>query len=257
MTDYFLHVDLIVRVSDASAFEDNTGKFLRLHGFQRFDPTFAYKLIIALRSEQAFAYTGYNSYESDNECTKSEGRVKDQEDVFRYVHLWKVPNDADLDLASVMTRSADDALYRAIDSLVVNENQAFVAQGPGTLGAPSNSRGTRFIRTTRQFTSADLTPYLFALGTVAPILSAQQDRSRADGRPDWHSLGAFQNVTGSLNTVTEFWQTHGGGTSLATFDNGLAALGDKLLAKLAPLRTSPKAERRELFQRARYFSGAS
>lgn len=207
-TDYHLHVDLFVRERDHEKFEAVAKEFLSTGGFHRLDPMGDNRqLILALRTPSSFLLhtpKGTNGedftsidYRSRLDKANPAKRSMDveEEPVFRYVHLWRSPDLSNLDLARIMRLSADDKLYVKLDSLVLREVQDFIVR-VATAPAPRPVGGT-FIRVLRQFPSATLGEYLFKIGALLPAAAAGC----------WFNLGIYQNVTGPLNTVAEFWQT--------------------------------------------------
>jgi len=69
----------------------------------------------------------------------------------------------------------------------------------------------------------------------------------------WVTLGHYQNVTGPLNTVTEFWQTKDGVPDPASMHEVFLKLDPRLQAKLtSDFWTLPVAEVRESLVPAPY-----
>jgi hypothetical protein len=254
---YFLHVDLVVPESRTKHFEKRTREFLDRGGFQYLVPSVRYHLVLALKSTEPFAYTAQGRFGPRSRIarTKSrsvenvcfDARVKDGEPVFRYVHLWHAPDLRDLDLARLMESAADDGLYREIDAYVVQETQNFVRRVRWLSGLPRFTLHTnRFTRVIKTFASKDLAVYLFKIGALFPQLDQN----------GWRQLGQFQSVTGSLNSVIEFWQT-GDKTSVQAMVDACDSLHGNLKRKLldggAGVVHLPVAEVREAFERPSYF----
>jgi hypothetical protein len=228
MTEYFLQVDLIVHKDDHKDFEAKVQTFMDKGGFGQIDLLFKKELVFALRTRAAIAYGGYNHYQSyvppddvregpaprrfrrdDRLSGRSASLVKqstpaeDLQDHFRYVNVWRIDDLKELDLARLMTLCSDDQPYRKINELVVREVQNFVLRVPWLTSLPELAASKRMnvVRVTRQLTTRELGTYLFSLGALLPTFDSLGFRT----------LGYFQNVTGPLNTVTEFWETEGEG----------------------------------------------
>jgi hypothetical protein len=246
MADYFLHVDLTVPQENAEAYEDAAKKFLATApkgGFKRLDDKFDYELVLGLKSAYPLTFTGGSRFEcKDRQYTNR--RFQQASPAFHFVNLWHLRDLDDLDLADVMTKSSDDPLYIAIDSLVAFSIQDLVLRVQWLATAPKLGEGKRFVRVRRQFNSKDLGTYLFNIGAFIPTLEQN----------DWHSLGFYQNVTGPLNMVTELWQTKDGSHEVASMaavvnkvpKGGLRDLVDNSFNNLH------QEETRELFVRASY-----
>jgi len=205
LTNQFLQVELIVHQDDQPEFERRVKEFLDNDGFDRFDEDSNKHLVLALRTPEPIVYSGYLRRQSSVLQRKDEfvtrgKQVPDSEPCFfRYVHLWRLGQITDLDLARLMRLSADDKEYRAIDNLVVRETQDVVFRVPWLSDLPEISGEGRLnlVRITRQLSPRELGTYLFSLGALIPTLE----------RDGYHTMGLFQNITGLLNTVTEYWKT--------------------------------------------------
>ena len=164
MMDYFLHVDLIVFKEDAVEFEKRVGDFLHAGAFAKIDPTSHYKLALGLKSADTFKYSPRGRLDS---CTKTfsearrktrtsrhlyvDSRIGREKDAFRYIHLWRVQDLENLDLAKRMIECADYEPYTAIDELVVCEIQDFIRRINWLTPTPTIenvNRNTRFVRST-------------------------------------------------------------------------------------------------------------
>ena len=214
LTEYYLHVDITVPEAKRKEFEDLSAIFLKPQfPFEKFSPKANYALEVALCSEPFAHSPGLTKVAgNDGEFRNTENA---QRDVFwdkkeplvvrKYVHLWSVPDIEDLDLARRMRAVADDPLYMSINSLVFREVQTFVRRV--RLSAPLDTEtGEKFIRVTRRFLSKDIATYLFNAGVLEPTLN----------KAGWRLQGQYQNVTGALNLVTEFWIIpNGAGSSLS------------------------------------------
>jgi hypothetical protein len=251
MANYFLHVDLIVRAADESKFEGKVAEFMARGGFGHLGPELRSEFVLALKTKNPFNYTGYEGYEAPEGAFEKRDRRIEQTgektgylSALRYVHLWRIPSP---DLVPAMSRSADDKLYTALDAFVVREIQNLVVPVP-RFGATRPPKGTRFIRATRKFASKDLGSYLFKSGALVSALEAKE----------WYLLGQYQNVTGPLNTVTEFWQVPSDHThTAAAITSALGDLGPNLTKSLlggqAGLEALLQAEVRESFVQPGYF----
>jgi hypothetical protein len=170
-TAYHLMVDLLVTEERHKDFEDKVKDFMLAGGFCRIDPAVDRKtLVLALRTDQQFSY----------------------------IHMWKTPNLTNLDLARIMRLSGDDQAYMEIDGLVVDEIQDFVVRvgfNEGSQLLPPEPDGPFMVRAKRRFLSEDLGNYLFHVGMLFPALKNRGIQS----------FGLYQNATGPLNTVSEFW----------------------------------------------------
>jgi len=210
LKDQYLQADLIVHMNDVEDFENSVIAFLNRGGFDSIDADSNKHLVLALRTKDAIAYAGYDRRQSD--IIKSPGTRDDfarwrgdteleptEKQFYRYVHIWRLGEITDLDITRLMRLSADDDDYRHIDSLVVRETQDIVFGVPWLTRAPvvPLEHAIDVVRVTRQLTTRELGAYLFSAGRFLPVRAAAGFRS----------LGYFQNVTGLLNTVTEYWST--------------------------------------------------
>jgi hypothetical protein len=221
MTDYRLHVDMLVTAEKAQAFEATMSLFLSTGAFRAFSEAFDNELVVALKAKHPFDYTPGAGRGHPQRATRSrasrflstgpyyEDRINTSApvQVYRYVHLWTIPHEDDLDLAKRMLYCSENELYMKLDSLVLLENQDLVRrvrwQDPiRKLNGDAPFR--TFVRAIRQLDYSCLGKYLFAVKALVPELE----------RRGWYEFGQFQNITGSLNTVTEFWGTDDG-SSLA------------------------------------------
>jgi hypothetical protein len=254
MAEYFLQVELIVPAANADTFEKKVGELLdraKAEGFERakpfkfFDSSFDIELVMALKTAAAFKFSGYESYQSvKGQFEMFDRRKGMMESVYRYVHLWRLNDLSELDIARVMTRSADDVLYAEIDAQVLRETQNLVLRVQWLNGQPTMDVGKgRFVRVVRHFKSKDLGTYLFKVGALFPLLAQN----------NYRTLGHFQNVTSELDTVTEFWQTPEDeklATMLHVFDNVSPGFREQIVNDFEKLC---QAEVRESFVRAPYF----
>ncbi|MEI9938404.1 MAG: hypothetical protein WDO69_14375 [Pseudomonadota bacterium] len=209
LTNQFLQVELIVHKDDQAKFEHLVKLFLANNGFDRFDKDSSKHLVLALRTPDPVAYGGYRQRQSKELCAVRDEFVTlrngeqipaDENSFYRYVHLWRLGQVSDLDLARLMQLSADDSQYRAIDDLVIRETQDVVFRVPwivSQLPALAATGPIRVARITRQLATRELGTYLFGLGALVPKLETQ----------GFETMGCFQNITGLLNTVTEYWKT--------------------------------------------------
>jgi hypothetical protein len=251
MAKYLLHVDLIVAESNAAAFEVKVDEFLKTGSFGRLGAELRSEFVLGLKSS-AFTYTGYETYEApEKSVERRDGRVTPRTSqagtgvsVIRYVHLWRIPSP---DLAPAMSASADDKLYVELDDLVIREIQNLVMPVPrfGLFKPPS---GPKFLRVSRKLPSGNLGAYLFKSGALTTALEEQ----------GWHLLHQLQNVTGPLNTVTEFWQipedgTHASGEPGRVLQGLNPSLKKNLLEGPEGVGNLPLAEVRESLYEPVYF----
>ncbi len=194
MIEYSLHDDILVSERNAKHFENKVSQFIREGSFRRICPSYSARLSIALKSLKPFEYEGHRR--AQHFAKVREERIDPHEKVYRYVNLHIVPSLQELDLAEIMTRCADDQLYTEINGLVVREIQNFVTRAKMHQAHQTPSHGRRYCRAIRQYTPKNLGAYLFGLGAYLPTLAEE----------GWRSLGVFQNITGPLNTITEFWE---------------------------------------------------
>jgi|HubBroStandDraft_1064217.scaffolds.fasta_scaffold11479_2 hypothetical protein len=210
---YFLHVDIIVPEGNRDAFQKQMANFLRLDGFRRLDPANQWSLVLALRTPDPFATQLLEAVGGAHEdgIEKQGGRVRDvlergnkgtSRQVYRYVHLWNIPDTNDLNVAAIMNACADDPVYMALDALVAREIQDLVVQiewpsADVATNAPTPGNG-EFVRVRRQFKSKDLGAYVYNVPSLLPALA----------RAGWTSFGHYESATGLLNTFTEFWHTN-------------------------------------------------
>ena len=245
MAEYFLHVELIVESKASAAFEEKMKTFLNrgegdLKGFKYIDPSIGLDLVLALRTPKHFKYSGYKDYQS------AEGEFEARDDrgpaeVYRYVHLWRLESDREFDIAQAMARSADDELYTEIDALVQRETQNLVLRVEWLAGQPAMGKGNHFTRIVREFTTKDLGTYLFKVGALFPVLE----------KKGYNTLGTFQNVTGPLDVVVEFWQS--GNDDLKGFTKALAGTPAGFKANIVdPTHELAQAEVSESYARATY-----
>ena len=214
MPDQYLQVDLLVPTNQAGKFEalstefhrgdaeHHRGGFARILGDDSQPPR--YQLLLALRSTATFLYV-------DNERASGTGdkvspfdkafyrnsTIQAGTPVYRYVHLWKIRDDQDLNLAPLMRACGEDSLYLAIDALVLQETQNFISRVRTPGGVAPFTEASRFVRTTRTLAHKDLGTYIFSEPMLYPPLE----------QAGWHNLGQYQTFSGPLNIVTEFWQT--------------------------------------------------
>lgn len=244
LAEYFLHVELLVTEDNSAKFESLVHDFVRQGSFKRFTPTADLRLALGLRTAKPFVYTS----------NPGSGMGKDQfvdsdplrgQSVVKYVNLWQVQSLEGLDLAPIMTASADDSLYIAIDSRVASETQEFVVRmrwpldPPGTHILGSNG----FLRVTRHFyTSKDLAFYAYNI----PVVRRLQERTGIQ------NVGYFQSTTGTLETISEFWQVPPDATSVsaATLDYSAkyAGASKEQLDLVAQLQRLRQDERHELYR---------
>jgi hypothetical protein len=253
MDEYFLHVDMIVRDNDdATKFERLMTQFLGQGGLSPL-----YTLQLALKSKHAFNYKGYKANLGSQGTHVHDPREDTR--VYRYVHLWRIPDLHDLDLAFAMTRFGDNTLYTEIHSLPITEVQNLlirVASNDARIAPIKQDQD--FVRATRHFSPRTIQGYLHGLNVLVPILTAQAQGKAGRGprgAPHWHSIGNFQCITGELNSAVEIWQTDRGTERAASFDESLAELGDKLQGILGQAYRGHDREVREIFQLAPYFNG--
>jgi hypothetical protein len=211
MAEYYLHVELIVPETQTGTFEAKVKEFLErdapraaaagekaITPFKFFDPSFDLELLLALKTPEAFKFSGYEAYQSAPGQFEKVDRRQGLALARRYVHLWRLNSLSQLDIARIMNRSADDVLYTEIDAQVVRETQNLVLRVQWLDGLPSMNAGKgRFARVIRNFLSKDLGTYLFKVGALFSLLAEK----------NYRTLGHFQNVSGELDTVVEFWQT--------------------------------------------------
>jgi hypothetical protein len=196
--DYYLHVDLLVKKQNAAAFEEAVTEFLNKGGFARIveegdDRDLKHldtkRLLLALKAVELEEYRGGITMPS---AFKDLG--EHPADAFRYIHVWNIPHIRDLDLVSLMRLCAADSIYRRLDALVAEESQDFVVQVKTPI---EPSQFEYFIRGMRRFQSFDMGTYIFNVGVLLKHLK------ESGVLP----LGQFQSVTGTINTVIEFWNT--------------------------------------------------
>jgi hypothetical protein len=256
LKENYLHVDLIVPEAQAEEFERKVAEFLNRGAdkgkgaFKYYDDKFDYLLVLALKTPEPFIYDGHERKNAAKHVEIRDHRIRsagqrDHMRMHRYVHLWHVPDVEALDFAKVMRHSADDPLYTDIDKRVTREIQNFVTRVRWLRQSADGANGKSYVRVTRQFTSADLGTYLFKVGALFPSLEIN----------GWHPLGHFQNITGPLNTVTEFWQTENGDERLASMDSAFTKLSPVLRERLvSAFNDLPRSEVREALTAAPYWA---
>jgi hypothetical protein len=216
LTGYFLEVDILVPTNRVHDFETAVKSFLKKttskngklpQPFTRLVEDATITFVLGLRTP-AFTYEsrkvirpGY--IHQTNRDLKGGTRMR------RYVHIWSVPDLEASNLVQVMQRSADDPFYIAIDKEVARETQDFVYQvqwpllvpsGTAALAVPRSTRNSiAFVRTIHQYASSDLGTALFKLGSSFPVMS----------QANCTAVGTFQSVTGTLDSVTQYWRIPG------------------------------------------------
>ncbi len=241
---YYLQVDMMVDTNQTKTFEDEMKLFLTTGGF---GPRFTGTLTLALKSQTPtnidvpgpsdVPYPGYALdtvavSPSPAVATAPGGRT-----ATRYVHLWRLPAIADLDLARVMTAAGDNLTYMKIHGMVLAEAQNVVVYAdPSTdtnaiLPKPNQlhtkaTRTTMFVRKTRRFSPLDIQLWLQGLITIAPLVRANDAKFKSK----WCYVGDFQEVTGELNSVSQLWRCDIGGDprDAARCDADFLAFGKKL-----------------------------
>ncbi len=254
MSDNFLQVELIVHRDNQRQFEEKVAHFLEPDdegrvGFGRIDPNSIKELVLGLRSKEPIAYAGYWGRQSsvlacrDDAIPQSNGR----KDYFRYVHVWRTDSFDKFDLARLMTLSSESDEYRAIDKLVARETQNFVFRVPWLISLdPLDVTELNVVRVTRELTTAELGSYLFSLGALIPTLDAK----------GFQTLGYFQNVTGLLNAVTEYWHTNQSDTRiLEDLTKSPAEIVESLFESgRAPAALKRDSERRSVYVAEQFVS---
>jgi hypothetical protein len=227
---YFLHVDLLVPKRNEEKFETAVKTFLRaatepFQPFLRLNPLCNLKMVLALKSPTAFAFHDRGANLSGYK-KRSSGDLANSVEMLRYVHLWLVPTLIAANLVKTMQLSADDARYIEIDENVARETQNFVyqVQWPATgmgqaLPLAKRRRPRTFVRSTRQYPSKEIGIFLFKLGSHFPTMTAEH----------CPPVATFQNVTGTLDTVVQFWETTKGSAKNAVkvFDRAQDVIRDK------------------------------
>jgi hypothetical protein len=201
--DHFLHVDLLVQDGDAPKFEERVAEFLKEGGFGRIVQegdddelkSFSGKeLVLGLKSTRPLPLLYTPSVAVPGAPAPS---TKGSLSVFRYVHVWRVPQLTDVNLVRLMRLCAADKLYRELDALVVDESQDFAVRIDLPQGG--DNQGV-FLRSIDRFPSFDLGRYVFDIGLLLPKLYAERDIV---------SFRQFQSVTGTINSVIGFWHVPG------------------------------------------------
>jgi hypothetical protein len=247
MTDYRLLVDMLVPEDNTVDFEKGMLSFLGKGAFRFLSDKFDNELVFALKSVSLLseeAASTYSSVENEPHALASNApfllapsapywyrkRERRGSKLRHYVHLWTIPDLDDLDLATRMQFCSENKEYMAIDELVAMETQNFVRRvcWQEQPCAPNLDPAMRFIRAVRRLDYSHLGPYLMQLRCLVPALT----------QAGWQQLGQFQDVTGMLNKVTEFWQTEN-----ADHSKGVPA-GDYLT------RLDPRSLREGLRERA-------
>ncbi len=252
MTNYRLLVDMYVPEHDAPKFEERMGDFLKRGGFRFFSPDFDDELVFALKSLALSSPPDLKKTDhiapgkppADRFLAATQELYRDPRPgshapMQHYVHFWTIPSLDDLDLATRMQFCSEDQEYMHLDELVVQETQNFVRR-VCWLEQPSKPQDDMyFVRATRRLPYSLLGAYLFQLPALAPSLKLR----------GWDQLGQFQAVTGTLNTVTEFWQTK----KLGVVDPSSFGSGSQLSARAIQVATAPIAVQMETFKLAPYF----
>jgi hypothetical protein len=251
-SENFLHVDLIVAEGHARTFELAMGLFLYKGGFGQIKDGADEKPFLSLKSTKTFPYRGYGRfpqtarpYDAKTDDFFHDNRIDANERVFRYVHLWDVPDLGSFDLPDMMQRCAENKYYLLVDSFVIREIQNFVKRFGEPSGETSPDATSRVVRVVRQFAAGNLGKYLFKLRSVMPMLEQK----------GWHQIVQLQNITGSVNGITEFYSTRQG-QSIAAGPASLYKLAanvtspdlrDEMAERVEFLETLPTSEVRETF----------
>lgn len=192
MITYALYADIIVPERRAELFEERVREFQELGSFQRLDPGWDAYMISALRTPSPFEYRGNERFQTAVRPALEDDR---KGKVRRYVNLFMMPDPSELALADIMARSADDQLYTEINGLISLEFQSIATIVPFPRVPFDSNPNLRYSRVTRQFSTKKLGAYLFGIGALLPTLAEL----------GWQNIGIFQNITGPLNTLNEFW----------------------------------------------------
>jgi hypothetical protein len=202
---YLLQVELSLTSAAArDGFEDAVTAFLNAGGFAR----------LAKHPSLTPAYL-LRRVSSRSEAAKP-----------TYGHVWLVPTPDDLDLATLMFKSADDPQYKAVDHFVASETQEFTYFDPQHLrndgketvdpsaveegsspftGSLQRTKGgtprPRYVQVTHQLsTPLDYGRYSFIAFNLAFYMA----------RAGWTNAGISWNVTGRLRTFNELWRVDQG-----------------------------------------------
>lgn len=192
MITYALYADIIVPERRAELFEERVREFQELGSFQRLDPGWDAYMISALRTPSPSEHIGNELFRTAIHPTLAndlKGPTR------RYVNLFMMPDPSKLALADLMARSADDQLYTEINGLISLEFQSIATIVPFPRVPFDSNPNLRYSRVTRQFSTKKLGAYLFGIGALLPTLAEL----------GWQNIGIFQNITGPLNTLNEFW----------------------------------------------------
>jgi hypothetical protein len=212
---YFLHVDIKLKnMGQADEFEAASCAFLTNGGFRSVEDSGDLHYISPARLLRV----------------KSGTPAKTRPD---YVNLWTVPDVSGLDLAELMNDSHDNQDYEKINEFVRDERQEFIYFDANAVFKAEIARGEtpppddprrQLMKTIRRRAGVD--------PRAPAVLSESHDESKfirvihhfpettsyADygtqaiefvvymENAGWYSTGIFWNVTGQLNTFTEFWQ---------------------------------------------------
>lgn len=251
MTDYYLMAEVFVERRLKTRFENAMHTFLKLGGFREIDPRFQHLLVLGVRSPTHFDFVPHGRFQGPKGTFSARDRDGAQgKSAYRYLHLWNIPRLRDLDLATVMEQCADYKPYMTIDGFVAEEvqNVVYRVRWFSTTEPVIDLTNPNFVRVTRQFLSKDLGNYLFNVAALFPAAEAA----------GWKIVGHFQNVTGTLNTVTELWQPP---TKLAAAYK-LGILADAFSLKLdpaarklfiEPYKNLPRLDIRDSFHATDYF----
>ena len=204
MTDYRLLVDIWVKKEFEDKFEERMETFLTRGSFRFFHPDFDNRLVLALKRECSPVDLDMHStrYPVADILQSRKGRHPDKSSSngsthCHYVHLWTMPDLEDLHLARRMQYCSEDSEYMGLDELVERETQNLVRRVRWQLQPSDPNPDSLFVLKTCRFEYGRLGEYLLRIRGLIPAMK----------RKDWDQLGQFQQVTGTLNTVTEFWQT--------------------------------------------------
>jgi hypothetical protein len=263
-TDYRLHVDMLVPAENSEEFEKTMVIFLNGGAFRAFDDTFDNELVFALRTKEPFWHAPERFHSTSSRPAGPASRFLSTDPTYHddrsfrdrnsplvhhYVHLWTVPDLEDLHLAKRMLYCSENLLYMKLDGFVLEEAQDLVRRVRWQQQPEKPDLSLTCVRAVRQLPYQSLGGYLFKLQALMPLLK----------RRNWHQLGQFQNITGTLNTVTEFWQTDGKSSLSDLFPTDEQSRSAKSQPPMARARqfasdvaSSPVSVTRESFEYASY-----
>jgi len=245
----FLFDDIAVAEADDLAFRDALRRFLVYQDqptdrpFRRYGEQYSQQLIGAFRTLKTVPYvSAYSDQAGVSSFRTSDKGAKVGDPVYRYAHLWRIPEGA-FPTAELMRAVCDDEDYMRINGRVLDEKQNFLSRVDWLPNEQAESASKRFLRLQRHIKPGAMGTYLFNLGALVPLFNLT----------GWHTLGTLQNITGALNTVLGFWHVEDNVTDPFDMESALAQIEEQYPSLVEAFENSDDAELRVLYGVPDYF----